>query len=60
MDSQGTIKDIHTAVVENDYEKVKSLTEDPVPPVILSSKDINGMTALHKVNLLFKKKITRV
>ncbi|XP_038210051.1 uncharacterized protein LOC119830933 [Zerene cesonia] len=43
-----TIRDIHNAVIQNDLEGLIKLTNDPVPPQILSSKDTNNMTVCHK------------
>ncbi|XP_068633524.1 uncharacterized protein [Battus philenor] len=43
-----TIRDIHKSVIENDLEGLMKLTADPVPSHVLSSKDANGLTALHK------------
>lgn len=65
----GLIRDIHTAVVNNDIEylrvnirtallwfqelriliNLQAKTAPPVPPQVLSSKDLNGLTPLHKV-----------
>ena len=44
----GLIKNIHTAVIDNNLEYLKAKTAQPVPPQILSSKDANGLTPLHK------------
>ncbi|KAI4481677.1 hypothetical protein M0804_009198 [Polistes exclamans] len=44
----GTVKDIHAATVKNDLEGLKKKLEDPVSPVILCSKDANGLNVLHK------------
>ncbi|KAJ2948988.1 hypothetical protein O0L34_g5928 [Tuta absoluta] len=43
-----TIRDIHSAVVENDLEGLMRHSGDPVPPQILSSRDANNMTVTHK------------
>nr|XP_034832236.1 transcription factor MBP1 [Maniola hyperantus] len=43
-----TIRDIHSAVIQNDLEGLLKLTSDPVPPQALSSRDANNMTAMHK------------
>lgn len=45
---QNLIKDIHSAAVDNDLEFLKLKTAPPIPNIILSGKDINGLTALHK------------
>ncbi|ETN58624.1 hypothetical protein AND_009781 [Anopheles darlingi] len=44
----GVIKDIHQAVIENDLDTLKEKTAPPAPRVILTSKDANGLTPLHK------------
>ncbi|KFB49185.1 hypothetical protein ZHAS_00017185 [Anopheles sinensis] len=44
----GVIKDIHQAVVDNDLDTLKEKTAPPAPRVILTSKDANGLTPLHK------------
>ncbi|CAH2234513.1 jg1654 [Pararge aegeria aegeria] len=43
-----TIRDIHSAVIQNDLEGIMKLTSDPVPPQALSSRDANNLTAMHK------------
>ncbi|XP_030019729.1 uncharacterized protein LOC115439821 isoform X5 [Manduca sexta] len=43
-----TVRDIHQAVVQNDLESVMKNSSDPVPPQILSSRDSNNMTVMHK------------
>ncbi|XP_063891963.1 uncharacterized protein LOC110374720 isoform X2 [Helicoverpa armigera] len=43
-----TIRDIHTAVVQNDLEGLMKHAGDPVPPLALSSRDANNMTVMHK------------
>lgn len=45
---QGVIKDIHQAVIDNDLDVLKEKTAPPAPRVILTSKDANGLTPLHK------------
>jgi hypothetical protein len=54
---KGTIKDIHIATIKNDIDGFRKKVEEPVSPIIVSSKDSNGLTVLHKVssNLLFSK-----
>lgn len=42
------IKDVHTAVVENDLAMLTARTSPPVPGVLASAKDVNGLTPLHK------------
>ncbi|KAK2575088.1 hypothetical protein KPH14_008818 [Odynerus spinipes] len=44
----GTIKEIHAATVKNDLEGLKKKLEEPVLPIILCSKDTNGLNVLHK------------
>ncbi|KAG5684639.1 hypothetical protein PVAND_013859 [Polypedilum vanderplanki] len=44
----GLIKSIHTAVIENNIELLRAKTSPPVPPQMLSCKDVNGLTPLHK------------
>ncbi|XP_066603426.1 uncharacterized protein [Prorops nasuta] len=43
-----TIKDIHTAVVNNDLEGFRKKLEEPISPIVLCSKDSNGLNVLHK------------
>ncbi|XP_070169164.1 uncharacterized protein [Polyergus mexicanus] len=43
----GTIKDVHTAVVNNDLKDFKQKMEG-VSPVVLCGKDSNGLNVLHK------------
>ncbi|XP_031620870.1 uncharacterized protein LOC116339242 isoform X2 [Contarinia nasturtii] len=42
------IKETHTAVVENNLDELINITSPPVPKGLLSSKDVNGLTPLHK------------
>lgn len=44
---QNIIKDIHSAVIDNDIETLMERSAS-VPAVLLSSKDTNGLTPLHK------------
>ncbi|CRL04179.1 CLUMA_CG017287, isoform A [Clunio marinus] len=44
----GLIKGIHQAVVDNNIEILRAKTSPPVPPQMLSCKDVNGLTPLHK------------
>ncbi|XP_065081265.1 uncharacterized protein LOC135703850 [Ochlerotatus camptorhynchus] len=44
----GVIKDIHQAVVDNDLDTLKEKTASPTPRIVLTSKDANGLTPLHK------------
>jgi hypothetical protein len=43
------IKDIHTDVQHDELENLKKRVGLPVPPIVLSGKDQNGLTPLHKV-----------
>lgn len=45
---QNLIKDIHQAAIDNDVDQLMEKTSPPVPPILLSAKDGNGLTALHK------------
>lgn len=49
---QGLIKEIHTDVQNGDLEKLKELAIPPIPPSVLGAKDGNGLTPLHKVNII--------
>lgn len=42
------IKETHTAVVENNLDELINATSPPVPKGLLASKDVNGLTPLHK------------
>lgn len=44
----GLFKSIHTAVIENNIEALQSKSSPPVPPQMLSCKDVNGLNPLHK------------
>lgn len=44
----GLIKSIHSSVIDNNIELLQSKTSPPVPPRMLSCKDVNGLTPLHK------------
>ena len=44
---QNIIKEIHSAVVDNDLDSLMTKTAN-LPVVVLSSKDANGLTPLHK------------
>jgi len=43
------IKDVHVAAINNDLSTFVKKSSDPAPNEILSSKDLNGLTPLHKV-----------
>ncbi|XP_033220380.1 uncharacterized protein LOC117174999 isoform X2 [Belonocnema kinseyi] len=55
----GTIKEIHARAIKNDVEGFKRKIADPVSPIILCSKDINGHNALHKAAGLGNLEIAR-
>ncbi|XP_046737338.1 uncharacterized protein LOC124406047 isoform X4 [Diprion similis] len=55
----GTVKDIHTAAVKNDVDGFRQKVSDPVCPVILTSKDANGLNVLHKAAGLGHTEIVR-
>ncbi|XP_046606745.1 uncharacterized protein LOC124298594 isoform X2 [Neodiprion virginianus] len=55
----GTVKDIHTATVKNDVDGFRQKVSDPVCPVILTSKDANGLNVLHKAAGLGHTEIAR-
>ncbi|XP_051164058.1 uncharacterized protein LOC127283319 isoform X3 [Leptopilina boulardi] len=44
----GTIKEIHARTIKNDIEGFKRKIAEPVSPIILCSKDGNGLNVLHK------------
>lgn len=46
--AQNIIKEIHAAVVDNNIETLMEKSAS-VPAVLLSSKDTNGLTPMHKV-----------
>lgn len=46
---QGLIKEIHIDVQNGDLDSLKNHVSPPIPPMVLSGKDSNGLTALHKV-----------
>ncbi|CAB0034624.1 unnamed protein product [Trichogramma brassicae] len=45
---QGTIKDLHAAVIKNDIDGFRKKLDEPVSPIILCAKDTNGLNVLHK------------
>lgn len=53
----GLIKNIHSAVIDNNIETLRAKTSPPVPPQMLNCKDINGLTPLHKAAGLAHTKI---
>ncbi|KAK3913347.1 Putative ankyrin repeat protein, partial [Frankliniella fusca] len=44
----GAVKDVHAAAIAGDLDTFQRRTEEPVPREILTSKDANGLTPLHK------------
>lgn len=40
---------MHSAVVDNDIESLVAKTLPPAPTMLITSKDANGLTPLHKV-----------
>lgn len=44
----GVIRDVHSAAVNNDLETLQERTRPPALPIVLSSRDGNSYTALHK------------
>lgn len=46
--TQNIVKEIHSAVVDNNIETLMEKSAS-VPAVLLSSKDTNGLTPMHKV-----------
>lgn len=53
----GLIKSIHQAVIDNNIELLQTKTSPPIPPQILSCKDVNGLNPLHKAAGLAHTKI---
>ncbi|XP_064210783.1 uncharacterized protein LOC660320 isoform X2 [Tribolium castaneum] len=53
----GIIKDIHSDVINDELESLKKRLEPPIPPLVLSGKDSNGLTPLHKASGLGKQQI---
>ncbi|XP_072387458.1 uncharacterized protein [Diabrotica undecimpunctata] len=53
----GLIKEIHCDVQNDDLEKLKERVTPPIPPIVLSGKDINGLSPLHKAAGLDKQDI---
>ena len=43
-----SIKEVHVAVIDNDLDTLKEKTSPPIPIQMITSKDINGLTPLHK------------
>uniref|UniRef100_A0A0K8SQB4 Uncharacterized protein n=3 Tax=Lygus hesperus TaxID=30085 RepID=A0A0K8SQB4_LYGHE len=55
----GSIRDVHSAAINNDSELLKAKSDDPVPKDILLSKDANGLNALHKAAGLGNMEVAR-
>lgn len=53
----GLFKSIHSSVIDNNIEYLRAKTSPPVPPQMLSCKDINGLNPLHKAAGLAHTKI---
>ncbi|KAG5888058.1 hypothetical protein JTB14_032865 [Gonioctena quinquepunctata] len=53
----GLIKEIHSDVLNDDLDSLKIRVSPPIPPVVLSGKDSNGLTPLHKAVGLDKQEI---
>lgn len=45
---QNVIKETHAAVIDNNLNELINITSPPVPKGLLASKDVNGLTPLHK------------
>ncbi|XP_076643391.1 uncharacterized protein LOC143353732 [Halictus rubicundus] len=54
----GTVKEIHTAAVNNDLEELRKKI-DSTSPIVLCSKDSNGLNVLHKAAGLGFTEMTR-
>lgn len=50
LSEKNVIKEVHTCVIENDLDGLMAKTASPVPKMLSSCKDINGMTPLHKAS----------
>lgn len=55
----GVIRDVHSAAVNNDLEMMQDRTKPPALPVVLSSRDSNSLTALHKASGLGHLEVAR-
>lgn len=55
--SQRLIQDIHNDVINNELDSLKEHTETPIPDVVFSGKDSNGLTSLHKAAGLGRQEI---
>uniref|UniRef100_A0AAR5PMT0 Uncharacterized protein n=3 Tax=Dendroctonus ponderosae TaxID=77166 RepID=A0AAR5PMT0_DENPD len=53
----GIIKDVHCDVQNGDLDSLKNRISPPVPLAVLSAKDTNGLTPLHKAVGLGKEEI---
>lgn len=47
---QNVVKEVHTCVIGNDLDGLKARSDPPVPKALLSCKDVNGLTPLHKAS----------
>lgn len=47
---KNVIKEVHTCIIENDLDGLMTKTASPVPKVLLSCKDTNGLMPLHKAS----------
>lgn len=45
-------------MIDNDLDQLIAKTAAPIPLILLSSKDINGLTPLHKVKIRIKESDT--
>ncbi|XP_013108359.2 uncharacterized protein LOC106087756 isoform X5 [Stomoxys calcitrans] len=43
-----SIKDVHQAVIENNLENLQANLEPPVPPALVTCRDVNGLNLIHK------------
>lgn len=51
------IKDIHSDVLNDELENLKNRLSPPVPSLVLSGRDSNGLSPLHKAAGLGKQEI---
>ncbi|XP_076377405.1 uncharacterized protein LOC117225099 [Megalopta genalis] len=54
----GTVKEVHTSAVQNDIEELRKKI-DSTSPIVLCSKDCNGLNVLHKAAGLGLTEMTR-
>ncbi|XP_044261810.1 uncharacterized protein LOC123009499 [Tribolium madens] len=55
----GIIKDIHSDVINDELENLTKRLEPPIPSLVLSGKDSNGLTPLHKASGLGRQEIAQ-